>query len=77
MIAGTHSSSEGQRPFHTVVIKLRFEGELPTGRAIGGDRVERPFTGWLGLMGAVQASIAEDQASAERPDRTPEDPLPS
>lgn len=47
---------------HTIVIKLRLEGELPAGRAIGDDEVERPFTGWLGLMAVVQALIADEQA---------------
>jgi hypothetical protein len=47
----------------TVVLRVRLDGELPIGRAIADDRRERCFTGWLGLMGVVQALIVEDEGA--------------
>jgi len=66
-----HPFSEDRPPVHTVVIRLRLEGELPSGRATGHDGAERPFTGWLGLMGAIQALIVEDDGPGSERDLNP------
>jgi hypothetical protein len=58
----------------TVVLRVRLDGELPIGRAIADDRRERCFTGWLGLMGVVQALIVEDEGAVGQVDRGSAEP---
>lgn len=41
-------------------IELRLDGPLPTGHATAVDGGTRSFTGWVGLMSAVDALVAGD-----------------
>jgi hypothetical protein len=38
-----------------IQIELRLDGSMPTGVATGADGGTREFTGWVGLMSAVDA----------------------
>lgn len=39
-----------------LALEVRFDAEPIEGRVLDGDgRVERPFSGWLGLMAAIDA----------------------
>ncbi len=40
-----------------IQIQLRLEGSMPAGVATGPDGVARDFTGWVGLMSAVDALV--------------------
>jgi hypothetical protein len=44
---------------HRIHVELRFDGAAPTGRVCldGGD--PRPFSGWVGLVCAVEALVTE------------------
>jgi len=48
---------------HTGVIQieLRLDGSTPAGVATGPDGKARDFTGWLGLMSAVDALAAGEE----------------
>ncbi|MFL5828959.1 MAG: hypothetical protein ACJ76X_03490 [Solirubrobacteraceae bacterium] len=52
---------------HVIQIALRHDGSMPTGVATGPDGVTRDFTGWVGLMSAVDALAAggEDKLTEE------------
>jgi hypothetical protein len=64
----TDHGAEGERDLIRIV--LRLEGYSPTGRvtAVGG--ATRAFSGWLGLMSAVDALTGrDDESEAERADQ--------
>lgn len=44
-------------------LELELSGETLTGRARNGSGQGRDFAGWLGLLGAIDALIAEKTAS--------------
>ena len=50
-----------------IQIALRHDGSMPTGVATGADGSTRDFTGWVGLMSAVDALAAggEDNPTEE------------
>lgn len=48
----------------TVCIRLRLEGESPKGRARDSSGRERDFSGWIGLVAAIDHLLA----SAGEPD---------
>jgi hypothetical protein len=41
-----------------IQIELRLDGSLPAGVATGPGGISRDFTGWVGLMSAVDALVA-------------------
>jgi hypothetical protein len=43
-----------------IQIKLWLDGSLPAGVATGPGGTARDFTGWVGLMSAVDALVAGD-----------------
>jgi hypothetical protein len=45
------------QPIH---IELRLDGSSPTGRATAASGETRTFSGWLGLVSAVDALVAEE-----------------
>jgi hypothetical protein len=50
-----------------IQIELWLDGSMPAGVAMGPDGAERDFTGWVGLMSAVDAlaAAAEDRMTEE------------
>lgn len=59
-------------------LEVRFEGEPIEGRLYdrGGDRpLERPFSGWLGLMAAIEAARLDDRAPKTTPEGEHENSL--
>jgi hypothetical protein len=50
-----------------IQIELRLDGSMPAGVATGPDGTARDFTGWVGLMSAVDALAAagEDRVTEE------------
>jgi hypothetical protein len=40
---------------HEVELRFRFEGEAVAGRLAADDGPEQTFTGWLGLLSALEA----------------------
>jgi hypothetical protein len=53
-------------PIHVVRLELWLDSDAPTGRAIAAGAKPRQFTGWLGLVTAVDTLIAG--ATAPLPD---------
>jgi hypothetical protein len=45
---------------HCVQIELRFDGPAPTGNVRVADGVPRAFSGWVGLVCAVEELVTED-----------------
>ena len=39
-----------------LALEVRFDAEPIQGRVYEGDRLDRPFSGWLGLMAAIDAA---------------------
>jgi hypothetical protein len=44
---------------HSIHIELRVDGTAPTGHVRRGDDDPRAFSGWVGLVNAVEALITE------------------
>jgi hypothetical protein len=42
-----------------VTLELRADGESLVGRATGPDGVAREFAGWIGLVGVIDALLAD------------------
>jgi hypothetical protein len=55
---------------HEIHLELRLDGTAPTGNArlAGGD--PRPFSGWIGLVCAVEALITADREPASPTSRS-------
>jgi hypothetical protein len=51
---------------HSIHLELRFDGKAPTGQASleGGDL--RAFSGWVGLVRAVEELVTEHREPTER-----------
>jgi hypothetical protein len=64
-------ASEGEGG--AIQIQLWLEGTMPTGIAMGADGGSRDFTGWVGLMAAVDALAATASTTAESNDTTPKE----
>jgi hypothetical protein len=45
---------------HSVHIELRFDGSAPTGNVSAADGEPRAFSGWVGLVCAVEELVTED-----------------
>jgi len=50
---------------HTLHLELRLDGEAPTGHARLAGGQPRPFSGWMGLVRAVEELITEDREPAK------------
>jgi hypothetical protein len=44
-----------------IQIELSLDGSMPVGVATGPDGAARDFTGWVGLMSAVDALVADGE----------------
>jgi len=51
----TTSTSEPDRPVIELRVRLEAGSDPPVGRVCGPDGAERRFSGWLGLLGALEA----------------------
>lgn len=60
------------QPAHVVQLELWFDGDSPTGRAIAHGEPQRRFTGWLGLVAAVEALVEGGHQSSLGSPRLPE-----
>jgi hypothetical protein len=56
-----------------ISIELCLDGSMPAGVATGPDGAARDFTGWVGLMAAVDA-LAEGEANKRTEDGLPWEP---
>ena len=54
------SSSEN----HSLHVELRFDGTAPTGQVSLVDGEPRAFSGWVGLVCAVEELVTEDREAA-------------
>jgi hypothetical protein len=46
---------------HSIHLELRFDGAAPTGHLSPDGGVPRPFSGWMGLVRAVEELVSEDR----------------
>jgi hypothetical protein len=46
---------------HTIQLELRFDGAAPTGHVRSSDGEPRPFSGWVGLVCAVEELVNENR----------------
>ncbi|MGI8506498.1 MAG: hypothetical protein ACR2MK_06765 [Solirubrobacteraceae bacterium] len=60
-------------PAHEVRLELWLDGDSPTGRAIAHGEPERRFTGWLGLVAAVEALVDGGRDPGPGAPRLPEE----
>jgi hypothetical protein len=51
---------------HTVHVELRFDCAAPTGHVRVADREPRAFSGWVGLVCAVEELVTENREPAKR-----------
>ena len=61
------SDKGGQEPTR-LELEVRFDAEPIAGRVWegeDGDRVDRPFSGWLGLISAIEAAGGRPQEGVE------------
>jgi hypothetical protein len=49
--------------YHTLHIELRFDGAAPTGNARLADGEPRAFSGWVGLVCAVEELVTEPEVA--------------
>ena len=54
-------------PAKVIRIELRLNGSMPGGVATGPGGAARDFTGWMGLMSAVDTLVAADGDPTESP----------
>ena len=52
----------------TVTLELEIEGDSLTGRATDSDGSVREFTGWLGLLGAIDVLCENCPNETPKPD---------
>ena len=50
----------------SISLELEVDGDSLTGRAADGDGADREFCGWLGLMSALDALVADATSSTPR-----------
>ena len=48
-----------------ITLLLGLDGDTVEGRTIGADGSERAFTGWMGLMGVLDALLDEARGAAD------------
>lgn len=53
----------------SITLDLEVDGESLVGRAASGSGADREFCGWLGLMSALDALVAEAPGPASRTPR--------
>jgi len=61
---------------HEIHLELHLDGTAPTGSARLADGDEHPFSGWIGLVSAVEALITADREPAVGDGRGRERPRP-
>jgi hypothetical protein len=49
-----------------LALEVRFDAQPIEGRVYDGDGVDRRFSGWLGLMAAIEAARAADPHEDQR-----------
>jgi hypothetical protein len=49
----------------TITLELAFDGETVSGHAVDADGVRRGFSGWIGLMGVLDA-LLQGETNAHR-----------
>jgi hypothetical protein len=47
--------------YHSVHVELRFDGTAPTGRVRLADGEPRAFSGWVGLVSAVEELVTQNR----------------
>jgi hypothetical protein len=52
-------------PVPVIQIEMRLDGSMPTGTATGPSGSPRDFTGWVGLMSAVDALAGRASGTGE------------
>ena len=50
-------------PHTAISLEVRLAGDCLTGTATSATGVERPFSGWLGLIAAIDALLPPDSAT--------------
>jgi hypothetical protein len=53
----------------SIRLEVQVEGDEVRGHASSGDAAARPFAGWLGLIGAIDALLGESLPTEEAPAR--------
>lgn len=53
---------------HTLHVELRFDGSAPTGHVRLPDGEPHAFSGWMGLVGAVEELVTEPAPVAVAPE---------
>ena len=53
-----------QGAIRVITLKLRLDGQSPTGRASTPGNTQREFAGWLGLIAAIEALAGGDRETA-------------
>ena len=53
----------------SIRLEVQVEGEEVRGHASSGDEAARPFAGWLGLIGAIDALLGDSLPTEEAPAR--------
>lgn len=46
-------------------IEVDFDSQPIEGRVVDEDKVTRPFSGWLGLMSAIEAARSEEDSDED------------
>jgi hypothetical protein len=52
---------------HRIQLELRFDGTAPTGTVQLGEDAPRSFSGWVGLVSAVEALVTETNEPLRSP----------
>jgi len=50
-----------------ITLELRLDGQSPIGRASTPDHRQRAFAGWLGLIAAIEAVLADPDTGGQNP----------
>jgi hypothetical protein len=53
----------------SIRLEVQVEGDDVRGHASSGDAAGRPFAGWLGLIGAIDALLGDSLPTEEAPAR--------
>lgn len=66
MVGAPDDAPDHEAP--VIRIELRLDGSMPAGIATGPQGPARHFTGWIGLMAAVDTLTEERATAADRPE---------
>ena len=53
----------------SIRLEVKVQGDEVRGHASSGDAAARPFAGWLGLIGAIDALLGDSLPTEEAPAR--------